>query len=563
MPGRNSASGLPLDSEPRSELATDALGKQVLAAQQRGMRLQDEFSNRSFANTIRNASAPVPRKLVRETRRIAAQIMKLALRLVGNAGTKASASILRQAVNDAGYPAGSPYPIVRSGIQEPHPDGAPLVSIIITCFNYGEYVRQAVESARAQTFGGIEIILVEGGSDDGKTPDVVRQIEAQGIRVLWRSGRHLAGSNRNFGIERALGKYICCLDADDWLAPTYIEKIVFNMEHRGIDLMSSAVKIFGEQQSAYGVDPNVNLQVLLERNELATCAVFRRDLWAMVGGYRDFGDGEAGTHVHEDWEFWVRLAAAGARISNLGNDYLFNYRSHIANQSRRKGIPPTEVQRGLIRDANREILTTQAVERSVELCRAPVRIANGSSNLLRYASASPNGESLLLIVPWMIIGGAERLLSRICVGLRDAGWDITVIATHRALPIDGDTSSWFARSTSHVYELPCFLPDHLWRDFLDYVIEARAISSVLLVGSKFGYENAEHIKQRHPGVKVSDLLFNTIGHTQSNRRHAASIDENIVENGEVRDWLIASVETPERITQIESGVGLNLAAATQ
>src|SRR5487761_1540684 len=116
----------------------------------------------------------------------------------------------------------------------------PLVSIVIPCFNYGGFVEQAIRSALNQTFPDIEVIVVEGGSTDASTVAEVRRIESLGLprtQFHYRSGRHLAGDNRNFGIALARGRYVCCLDADDLLDPIYIEVAVFLAEVFGYDLV--------------------------------------------------------------------------------------------------------------------------------------------------------------------------------------------------------------------------------------------------------------------------------------------------------------------------------------
>ena len=79
---------------------------------------------------------------------------------------------------------------------EPAPDtpGAPLVSIIIPCFNDGLYVHETVASALAQSFTDIEVIIVDGGSTDGTTPDIVAALSGPRVRTLIRTdGRHLPG----------------------------------------------------------------------------------------------------------------------------------------------------------------------------------------------------------------------------------------------------------------------------------------------------------------------------------------------------------------------------------
>src|SRR5665647_2450934 len=104
---------------------------------------------------------------------------------------------------------------------------------------------RAVDSVLHQTLMDLEVIIVDGGSSDQSTVVVLRSLERPRTRVLFRGSRHLVGDNRNFGIAEARGRYICCLDADDTLEPTYLEKAVFLLEMYGYDVVSTAIRFAG------------------------------------------------------------------------------------------------------------------------------------------------------------------------------------------------------------------------------------------------------------------------------------------------------------------------------
>jgi len=133
---------------------------------------------------------------------------------------------------------------------------------------------------------------------------------------------------------------------------------------------------------------------------------------------------------------------------------------------------------------------------------------------------------------------------------------VTTLEPHK---MAGDTSDWFEVSTAEIFHLPRFLARQWWSDFLDYLIVCKQIDVLWVVGSAFVYDDLPSLIKRHPKVKVVDLLFNTFGHTENNRRHSDRISLTIVENQEVLSWLVSHGEVTERVKIIPSGVDLEAA----
>src|SRR5262245_10861791 len=138
----------------------------------------------------------------------------------------------------------------------------PTISVVIPSYNYGALTLEALDSALNQTLRNVEVIIVDGGSTSAKTIEVLRSIHCDRATVHLRAGRHLVGSNRNFGIERAHGEYICCLDADDVLDPTYLEKAYYLAEAGGIDVVSTSVRAFGARRRPWDIGEQPTLERL-------------------------------------------------------------------------------------------------------------------------------------------------------------------------------------------------------------------------------------------------------------------------------------------------------------
>ncbi|MGA8707258.1 MAG: glycosyltransferase [Steroidobacteraceae bacterium] len=440
------------------------------------------------------------------------------------------------------------------------PADRPVVSVVITSFNYGQFVHDALGSALAQTFRDLEVIVVEGGSSDPESRYVVAELDRPRTRVLMQGSSHLAGANRNFGISQARGKYICCLDADDVLRPTYIEKAIFLMERHGYDVVSSAMEMFGHSGGVIHIMEQPDLAALLEGNQMLICGVFRRSLWERAGGYRDADRNFIG-YVYEDWAFWVRLALLGARFRNLQHDPMLKYRVHGANLSRGGDVLPMEQQREMIRAMNADLLETypDAIERSREL--ASVRYGTPATPPAPIClDRSPQGgvqrPTLLLAMPFLILGGAERLLSSVVGDLVTAGWRVVIVTSIMAEAEHGDTTAWFEQHTGEIFHLPRFLPSEWWDEFLRHLVASRRVDVLWIVGSSHAYDNLRSLRSEFRDLKVADLLFNTVGHTTNNRRRRDLIDVTFVENNEVQNWLLGHGEESDRIRLVESGVDL-------
>ena len=170
-------------------------------------------------------------------------------------------------------------------------------------------------------------------------------------------------------------------------------------------------------------------------------------------------------------------------------------------------------------------------------------------------SKDKDGPTLLLVLPATVIGGAERLLSAVVAYLAKEGWRVTVLTTND--PGDnGDSTSWFEITTTDIFHLPRLLPERRWRDFIAYLIAFRDIDVIWIAGSAFLYNLLPVIRTSFPNIRVVDILFNTVGHTQNNRKFAKLIDFNLVETNEVLQFLVNAGESRDRILQVSSGIDL-------
>lgn len=213
----------------------------------------------------------------------------------------------------------------------------PLVSVVIPCYNYGSYLEDAVDSVKGQTYPNIEIIVVNDGSTDVYTNDVFKRLH--GVKKINQRNQGLPAT-RNNGIRYAKGKYICCLDADDKLAPTYLEECITKMEKEGLDLCGTYLKAFGDIfANVKTASDKPTLDFIKKQNSFIVSSVFTKQIWKKIGGYD-----EKMKEGMEDWDFWIRLLIVTNKINTLSKFNLL-YRRHGSSM-----IDNTKLNAGRVQD---------------------------------------------------------------------------------------------------------------------------------------------------------------------------------------------------------------------
>jgi glycosyltransferase involved in cell wall biosynthesis len=206
------------------------------------------------------------------------------------------------------------------------------ISIIVPCYSQGQYLAEALESLLAQTYTHWECIIINDNSPDN-TEQVANKYSRKDSRFkyIFTKGKGVSAA-RNKGISIASGTYILPLDADDKIAPTYIEKALTAFSHDPeLTLVYGEAEYFGDMAGRWNL-PEYRYYDLLFMNMIYCSAIFKREDFFNAGGYSN-----EMVHGHEDWDFWLRLLKGGAKVLKLP-DVVFFYRKKLISRS-------TEVQR--------------------------------------------------------------------------------------------------------------------------------------------------------------------------------------------------------------------------
>jgi glycosyltransferase involved in cell wall biosynthesis len=208
----------------------------------------------------------------------------------------------------------------------------PLVSVIIPCYNQGSYIRETLDSVASQTYPRIDIIVVNDGSTDPTTLQILRNLRDKNLKVFHTTNKGPSAA-RNFGINRSRGKYILPLDADDLIHPEYIKTAVSILESNNeIDVVYAMGEIFGEKNGSWDL-PDFNAKEMLIGNHVYCSAVFRRKDFHLVRGYNT--EMKLGW---EDWDFWLTFLEHKKKFYRIPQ-VMFYYRIKSGSRNDRTNHP--------------------------------------------------------------------------------------------------------------------------------------------------------------------------------------------------------------------------------
>lgn len=194
------------------------------------------------------------------------------------------------------------------------------VSVIIPCYNCKRYLLDAIYSVKQQTFSNWEVIVIDDGSTDEETIEVLSQLKSDTQIKLIFQDNHGPAHARNTGISHAQGELILPLDADDTISPYYMEEAVPLFEkNTNLGIVYCRAQKFGKETGEW-ILPDYSEQQMAFDNIIFVSSFFKKSDWELVGGfptYARFGV--------EDYAFWLRILRLGRDVYKI-DKILFNYR---------------------------------------------------------------------------------------------------------------------------------------------------------------------------------------------------------------------------------------------
>lgn len=267
-----------------------------------------------------------------------------------------------------------------------------LVSVILPCYNHGEYIHEAIESILGQTYQNFEIIIVDDGSDDEKTLSLLKEINIRNTTVYYKENGDVA-SARNYGVKRSSGEFILTLDSDDKFAPTFIEKAVQVLNSQPeTGMVTCYVKRFGENETSTNQFTGGEVKDFLVNNNAVSCLMFRYECWTDAGGYDEHIAG------YEDWEFAINVTKKGWSVYSIP-EHLFYYRKTSGSMYDRVVAKKPEIAHYIVQKHN-EIFKEYA-EYVIYQKEKEIQELRNTVNLFKNSVAYRIGSYLIAPFKWI------------------------------------------------------------------------------------------------------------------------------------------------------------------
>ncbi len=479
------------------------------------------------------------------------------------------------------------------------PTDHPQISVIIPCYNLGEYLDEAITSILASTFQDFEIIVVNDGSDDPRTTRILHALSHPKTRVVHQLNQGLAMA-RNNGIGEGKGVYFLPLDADDTIEPDFLEKAYWVLQaNPDLGFVYAYAQLFGDENYIWET-LEYNLYELMWDNTISVCSLVRKKAWEQVGGYNPNM-----VYGYEDWDFWINLGKNGW-YGYLITEPLFNHRKHGITMTK-TALDKSRVLLEIMKSNHKELFYNKKYLKELKkrwpsgrffqrlLGRIKSRLLSSrlmffirmdffkclyqkgkaylrSIDVFRYCDTYLNKfnsgldgiqdytktvdarkQIILCVVPWLSVGGSERVLYNFINTLDKSIYHSIIVTTCK------NEHKWnkaFKEITPNIYHYANF-PGHWPFDlFIKKIIALYRPDVVYLSNSDLGYSSLASIKAFHPDLRIFDVVHNhgPQGHLSASLENDLYLDKHVVISRDLETFVSRRLENRGKLVCVPNGV---------
>ena len=433
---------------------------------------------------------------------------------------------------------------------------APLISIITPYYNAGKYFEQTFNSVMNQTFPWYEWIIVDDGSTDQVSIELLKRLSTKDARIkLYSKGNSGPASTRNYAVQKSGADLLFMMDSDDLIESTTLEVLYFTL-YTNQEAVWSYPDIVAFQDQQYLWSKEFSSGVEKEENIVTGNCLIRKKAFDSVGGYA-----VQGRYFNEDWHLWLKFLSRREHPVHV-QLYLFWYR--ISGN-------------GALCSLKNDVVAAKANEKIIDEIKEKVpdgiraitfngRRAKEFEKPKKWAweRKLPFAEEkirILMLIPHMECGGADKFNLDIIKNIDKSKYEIGVITTNVA------SNEWrqrFYEYADDVFELPAFLDMNDWSAFVHYYIYTRNVQLVCNISSYYGYYLLPWLRVEFPETAVIDCVhaegkyWRNGGYPRVSAAMDGVLEKTFVTNAYTRDIMVERYgKKKENMQVIYTGVDEN------
>jgi glycosyltransferase involved in cell wall biosynthesis len=345
--------------------------------------------------------------------------------------------------------------------------------------------------------------------------------------------------------------YICWLDTQATLAPTFLEKALWLLATQPDVACCSTHIGTPDKNWGYGFEQG---RRFLERNYVAGSLVCTRESYNASGGLT-----AQTPATYELWDVILRLAKAGYWGITIPEVLVYapSLERLMLSDTAHAAVPATVhsyIQQHYHALANHFPIASPA-------SLLPYEDINRALPLSATLRKPTGVRRILILMPWLIVGGAERVNMNLIEYLTQHGYQVSFATTLRN--VQHNWVDAFAQYTPDIFLLDHFIQLRDFPRFLVYLIQSRQIDIVLISNSYLGYQLLPHLRDSCPQVAFVDYChsgdkqWRNGGYPRCGAAYQPALDLNITSSEFVKDWMVELGASANRIEVAYTNVDTN------
>ena len=370
--------------------------------------------------------------------------------------------------------------------------GAPLVSVITVCNQNSEFefINQKYNCLKNQTFPYWEWIIVI----NEENPLIKKLAKSdKRIKIIVNQYESIAKA-KLLAVKNSTTDLIFHFEENDLIDKTMIECGYFTMYfNQEADLAYSKMVEFGKKELL--VNQNLNISDLKKKNIISPGVFIRKEVFLEIDDYENLSD-----DFPREWYSWLDLL--GKKYIPLKMNFYGYWHRNFKNNKKRKRA-----------DKNIDSLLKEKIDKINEKSKIiqfnndyNIDYSNTPINLnIKKSPIVPkdNKKRILFILPWTALGGAEIFDFNLIKGLKEKGYEISVITTQKC---DYVLRQVVEQYVEEYFDVTSFLKKKDWASFIAYIIKSRRINIVFVSNSYYGYYALPWLKCQFKDIPFVDYI---------------------------------------------------------